>query len=992
MIMSSSGTAISPSSRGYSSPTSRKRGGSFSSLSSYSLTSSSLNGTSSKEVFNVKTIIGTTATSDANFCLVDNTIAYTAGAGAVVACLDRGGEKITGHRFFCTSSKSNGQSVKAAQNTPSWLSDPSSWTGSGGGANGSPSRDSNGYLLPPMQGPSYVNPNYLTSFHTNSLSLGEDSSTSTNYQRSVAKLKMKTTTAVALSNDGTLLAVGETGHLPRVFVYSTAPDASTKPLAIMSEHRFGIKGLSFSPCGRFLASLGTSNDGFLHVWYLSLKEGLVQLHSSNRCISYVHDMKWLDSTRLVTIGVRHVRVWKVEQNRPQSPDVKANVLMGRNFVLQEFSTSTFVAISVISENMAIISSNKGELATIEDNNGDERPPVFTPRISAGFDVATIDVDIENKVIWVAGANDNIKRFPLERILNAEPLKMAIPSSSSPLKIKSLNSIILAVAAWEKKKVVALTGGKDISILTVADDEANVQIPQEKCLSCHAPELRGIRAMNVNPKTFLTWNADGGVRVWNNNGECVFQTDVDLEAESELTIGCQDNTGDTLMVGTSHGEIQIIKLQHGVCSDKLSFNAHGSSVVWIDYYYDEENGRQMFASCSRDRTIQVFLRSSTEEWQLHQTLTAHKGNILKVRFTRDGKRLVSCSADRTLHIHKLVVSESTAMLGFLSEKVVSLKTGPSDMEIESGTGNIVLSCDKQIFIYRVPTGELLSNYRTIDETLDSVNLGTISIKQIKDRLYLVGMGSDKGIRVYEHPSGQFISSAWGHSEGISGLGWITGDEDDESIVVSGGNDGCIFLWNIQPTSASPTNSTSSNIPTPTVHNKISPTRKILTKAELAQLSPRSPATPTPSNKQLQLQRLSASSTPSKPPHRRITPSKSLSELRPRKTIAEEKVEMPIPPKLKDHTPPSSIPKRSSGNNSVDDLCTDLSKFRETYRKTVTPYDQNKIEKLKQELKQTIRLLEGSVNERTRVDELMELFGERLTTIVSQKSNTLNNNPS
>lgn len=981
MIMSNSGSVISPSSKGYSSPTSRKRGGSFSSLSSYSL--ASINGCSNKEVFKVKTIIGTTATSDANFCVIDNMISYTAGAGAVVACLDRGGEKITGHRFFCTSSKGNGQSVKAAQNTPSWLSDPSSWSAASG--TGSPSRDSNGYLLPPMQAPSYLNPNYLTSFHTNSLSLGEDSSSSTNYQRSVAKLKMKTTTAVALSNDGTLLAVGETGHLPRVFVYSTAPDATTKPLAIMSEHRFGIKGLSFSPCGRFLASLGTSNDGFLHVWYLSLKEGLVQLHSSNRCISYVHDMKWLDSTKLVTIGVRHVRVWKVEQNRPQSPDVKANILMGRNFVLQEFSTSTFVAISVISENMAIISSNKGELATIEDNNGDERAPVFTPRISAGFDVATIDVDIENKVIWVAGANDNIKRFSLEWVLNAEPLKMAIPSSSSPLKLKSLNSIILAVAAWEQKKVVALTGGRDISILTVGDDEADVQIPQEKCLSCHAPELRGIRAMYLNPKTFLTWNADGGVRAWNNKGEGVFQTGINLEAESELTIVCQDSTGDTLMIGTSQGEVQIIKLEQSTCSHTLSFNAHGSSVVWIDYYYDADNGREMFASCSRDRTIQVFLRSSSEGWQLHQTLTAHKGNILKVKFTRDGKRLISCSADRTVHIHKLVVSESTDMLGFLSEKVVSLKTGPSDMEIESGTGNIVLSCDKQIFSYRVPTGELLSNYRTIDETLESVNLGTISIKQVKDKKYLVGMGSDKGIRVYEHPSGQFIGSAWGHSEGISGLGWIDGDNDDESIVVSGGTDGCIFLWNIQPTSGSPANSiTSSNVLTPTV-SKISPTRKILSKAELAQLSPRSPATPTPSNKQLQQQRLSASSTPARAPHRRITPSKSLSELRPRKTIADEKVEMPAPPKLKDHTPPSSIPKRSSGNNSVDDLCTDLARFRETYRKTVTPYDQTKIEKLKQELKQSIRLLEGTVNERTRVDELMEMFGERLTTIVSQKSN-------
>lgn len=991
-------------------------------------------------LFKLKTIIGTTATSHANFSLVGNTIAYTAGAGAVVACLQKSDnqddEMITGHRFFCTSSRTV-QAIQHSHNTlsSSWLSDLQGNNNNSSSSNGGLSRDSHGYLIPPSQylysssilahgGGKNGNGNTIGSGGAATPAAGGASSI--NYDDGLsgsattnAKLKMKTTTAVALSHDGKLLAIGETGHLPRVFIYSTAPDASTSvPLAILSEHRFGIKALSFSPCGRFLASLGTSNDGFLHVWYLSLREGVVQLHSSNRCISYVHDMKWLDSSRLLTIGVRHVRVWKVEQNRPQSPDVKANVLTGRNVVLSEFSTSTFVAMAILSDNMAILATNKGELGTLHDNSNnigiedEDKPLVFTSRMTTGFDLSTIDVDIDNKVVWVAGANDNIKKIALQHILSAEPLKSSIPSTASPLKLKNLNSITLAVAAWEKSKVVALTGGKDISVLTVdKDDENNVPIPQEKLLSCHAPEMRGIRPV-TNPnadnqktrKTFLTWTADGGVRIWDNRGNPLYQMEVklDLTESEELTTVCQDSTENSLIIGTSFGQVQIINLlpkdADGEKRVTSSFNAHGSSVLWIDYYYnpdDHDDNKEFFASCSRDRTIQVFVRTqNTGEWKLNQTLTAHKGNIFKVQFSQDGKRLISCSADRTLHIHKFAVNESTGMFGFLSEKIISLKSGPSDMEIEYESGNIVLSCDKHILSYKVPTGELLSSFRTMDQTFEAVNLSTISIKRIKGKTFLAGMGSDKGIRVYEYPTGQFIGSAWGHSEGISGISWIDGETNEESIVISSGNDGCIFLWDIQPyppieNNNNNTNTNNLSVASPNNNiNRISPTRKILSKSELTQYSQQqqqqqqrlSPGTPTPTNKQLQQQKLSASSLAKPSPTRRITPSKSLSELRPRK---EEPIPTKSPRESYSTTSSLASPSRKSGNNNIDDICTELTKFRESYKKTTTPYDQTKVEKLKQELRQTIRLLDGTINERMKVDELMEIFGERLTTIVSKK---------
>lgn len=136
--------------------------------------------------------------------------------------------------------------------------------------------------------------------------------------------RVKAVTAVSISPNGRLLAVGEvscrfcgvrsldvitdlfqTGYSPRVLVFSTAKDApSDVPLSIMNDHTFGVRGLAFSSNSLHLATLGDANDGFLFVWSINPKNGAAQLHSTNKCTAHIRDMCWMGQTLITYVFLR----------------------------------------------------------------------------------------------------------------------------------------------------------------------------------------------------------------------------------------------------------------------------------------------------------------------------------------------------------------------------------------------------------------------------------------------------------------------------------------------------------------------------------------------------------------------------------------------------------------------------------------------------------------------------------------------------------------
>jgi WD40 repeat protein len=70
-------------------------------------------------------------------------------------------------------------------------------------------------------------------------------------------------------------------------------------LSALSEHSFGVNCVAFSPDSRYLASLGSSQDGFLYIWSINIRTGAATLHASNKCVSNINKMTWMGN-KLIT--------------------------------------------------------------------------------------------------------------------------------------------------------------------------------------------------------------------------------------------------------------------------------------------------------------------------------------------------------------------------------------------------------------------------------------------------------------------------------------------------------------------------------------------------------------------------------------------------------------------------------------------------------------------------------------------------------------------
>ncbi|KAI9844000.1 MAG: hypothetical protein M1838_002380, partial [Thelocarpon superellum] len=236
-----------------------------------------------------------------------------------------------------------------------------------------------------------------------------------------ARERIKAATCVALSPDGRFLALGETGYNPRVMIFSTAPDALPDiPMAVIGHHTFGVAWVAWSCDSKYLATLGTNQDGFLHVFSINPRTGTAKLHASNKCTSFVHALVWMGRHTLVTAGTRHAKVWRVEDTRSTSP-AKSRLLdgsltpsaaspapkslAGRNCLLGPLLEATFTCAVGIGDNQAIACTQKGVICWIDDRDSTQR---LSKVGHAGFPVTCIALDGDSQRVWLGGREGQLR--------------------------------------------------------------------------------------------------------------------------------------------------------------------------------------------------------------------------------------------------------------------------------------------------------------------------------------------------------------------------------------------------------------------------------------------------------------------------------------------------------------------------------------------------------------------------------------------------------
>ncbi|KAM0251106.1 hypothetical protein ACHAQJ_008351 [Trichoderma viride] len=950
----------------------------------------------------LKRVVGTTCRSPTAFDTVNGCFAYTAGGAVVVVNID--GEQYTQRFYRARPNVVSLYSVAASQNAPSTPTTTTTTTK----ANDSRNRVAAGYR---------------DSHSASDWSDGPAPRTWTSRER------IKAATCLGLSPDGKYLAVGETGYAPRVLIFSLQDSSSDVPLVSISEHAFGVNAVAWSADSKYLASLGAANDGYLYVWKVDPRTGHTRLFQQNRCTSYVKDMVWLGNS-LITLGVRHIKMWKIDENAgispiklkysqdhpPLSPNSQ-RTLPGRNIILGELLEATFNCAAVDGSRL-IICTEAGDICILE---GDDKQMKILCVLNLDFSISTIR--IRGDLAYVGGKDGNFTKLDVIGLMDGR--KDCVISTSQ-------NSTRLVALGFTTENSVTIDAKGSIDVWDLdyvpgqmADPSYHIHIPG------HGEPVAGIYPMdrpNEMQAAFLTWSHSGMVTFWDLNGqtkgsisiplEGMNVPDTNLESLNQLTCVKISKSGRLLVTADRLGVLRVTDTATEECL--LDTKAHSADCTSISLYEDEE--KFLMACCGRDRTAQLFHRTSSGNIEHFQTIE-FAARVVQV-LVPSGDKVITCAWDRTMQIHDLVTKEGEpdAIAAILS-KVVSLKASPTSMTTSLDNRTMFVSMlDRSVCQYDLATGRPINCFKCMDETgIESAVLESLSIEQgsPRDSDFLLGASNtDKSIRLYDSISGAFLDREWGHTEAINGVSLVE-DNDDGRKVVSVAADGTIMIWSLdvherlRSRESSPARDTTYGRP---------PLRKVLSKAELAEFQrPRevsggqnsSPPPPTPSQPRTLRQRTSrlnlSSNTPNtktpsgtlqvSPGSSRImegTPSRrrgmevntNSPPLSPRSRLSRR----PSLPALNHHLArkKNSTPNlRGSGSltTATEQACRTLRAYRKKLS-SAEPINPEALGELDQELRFTAaalgdRAIRSRAMNETVLSGLLDQYSERLVTLLDEK---------
>lgn len=839
--------------------------------------------------------------------------------------------------------------------------------------------------------------------------------------------RIKAATCVALSRDGRYLAVGETGYAPRVLIFNLDDRSSDRPLVSISEHHHGVTAVAWSPDTKFLASLGAANDGFIYVWKIDGRTGAAKLFQQNRCTSYVREMIWMGSN-LITLGVRHVKAWRVEEPHVSSPtkqkfgDVGQSfqlqkTLPGRNTLLGELIDATFSCAVALNNTRAIVCSENGDVCLLEDT---PKQMKLTKILEIGF--GTTCIAIRDQVVHVGGKSGDFATLDLQLLLRGDA-DCVLTTSRSPVG--------LAAVGFLRDHLVTVDHERSIDIWSASHSPGR-EDPDIKRTNIpgYGDAMHGVGAFtqpNACKAAFYTWSKAGKIVIWDADGRTkesfgVSLEEAHLENESDhsnqLTVAKPTREAKYFVTGDRLGILKIIDYKTKKCV--LETKAHESDCHTVNIY--EDDTRFLIATCGRDRTAQLFHRTSTGDFELFQTLE-FPAKVTQVLIPSPD-RVLTCSLDRSLQIHELVSKDGVPDIrAAIQLRTVPLKASPTSMTVTADGRSVIVSLlDRSICIYDIETGRLLKTFKCIDESgVESVVLDSLVHRPAKESepAFLFGLSNtDKSIRIYDATTGAFLDREWGHTESISGVALVQETEDDDKVV-SVGSDGTIMIWSLDlRVRASESASRETSPPKDAPAASRAPLRRVLSKAELAEFQKplpirpsssasngrQSPAPPRSLSKRRSLYNLNSTPAATRTPvaQRQMSPFASVDEDTPtRRPSGSSRCGSPPPsPKSRLGRRPSLPTLKPGKSKSISNLkafgslnmaTEQTCRMLRTYRKKLDSGDPIS-EQMLAELDQELRLTSLALGDRAKqskelgvqmLNSLLDQYSSRLITLLDER---------
>ncbi|CAG8573165.1 899_t:CDS:10, partial [Paraglomus occultum] len=676
-----------------------------------------------------------------------------------------------------------------------------------------------------------------------SLGALEPNVSSSNNKKNTAGNRTKAISCLTFSPDGAYLIVGECGHQPRILIWEVQSKTLVNEL---KGHKYGILALSFSPNMKYIVSIGFQHDGYINVW--NWKQGTKL--ACNKITTKVHTLAFnRTGSFFVTAGLRHVKFWYFDSNgllskKPSAQKSLVQVLDGRSGILGDLRDNNFVDAVCCkkSDNTYLVTSN-GRLCMFTDERLMDK--WVDLQVTGAF-----SLDVSDKYIICACTNGIVRLFEpitlkyLGTLPKPHPLGVDLTTQTGSVyhgggHDDTYPDTVAIKLDGEAGKLTCIYSDRSLFIWDIKDVK---KIGKYRSFLYHCANVWGVEMIPIrdssNPSpypedTFITYSADNTVRFWSlDRGsntatsptaettlkrnifskDCLRIAYVDPDGNIRMSIQKEktdvDHSDPNVNGGANELGIRTLKIspdgkllasgdKGGNLSvydldtfEKITYQeAHEAEILTIEF----TDGRSrdspyLIATASRDRILHIFDIKS--DFRLIQTLDDHSSSITAIKFTHDGRRLISCGADKSIIFRARQDSEDFPY--YVTYHNISGRATVFDMDIDISNRYIAtVSGERRLNLYQIDSGKNVRSYKpdTPDEINASEQGSLLKVGLDPSGVLAVAAGSDRSIRLFDFANGTILSKVFGHSELITDVKFTL----DCERIISTSADGCVFVW-------------------------------------------------------------------------------------------------------------------------------------------------------------------------------------------------------
>ncbi len=330
-------------------------------------------------------------------------------------------------------------------------------------------------------------------------------------------------------------------------------------------------------------------------------------------------------------------------------------------------------------------------------------------------------------------------------------------------------------------VLALDLSPDGKSLLVGSEDRSARLydlHSGRLTATFGPQRGPVRSVAFSPKgDRVVSAADGQLKVWDvatGRGVVSFGYPAAKSGDAAPAVQSSLLLGDGRLVAAAEKTARMWAID-GAWSDVRTFGPHVFRVLAVDFSPD---GRLMATGGgepSRSGEVKVWeVATGKLAWSLNNL---HSDTVFSLRFSPDGTRLASASADKYLKVVNVADGKELKSFEGHTHHVLAVDWSGDGKRLVTG------GADSVVKVWDFESGEQL-------RTLNQAAKGVTGLRWVPGKPLLFGASGDSNVRAWNPDNGAVLRTLSGAADYL----FAVAASADGSRVAAGGADGVLLLWN------------------------------------------------------------------------------------------------------------------------------------------------------------------------------------------------------